>query len=107
MNVQGAQIGVGEAAAPRLPLAASPNPFSTRVDLAFELDRATRATIRIVDLQGRTVLDLFPDELAEGSHRVTWGGWDGQHAPVAPGIYFVRLETGDGQMVVRKLFKTR
>ena len=107
VNVQGAQIGIGDSVTRRLPLAASPNPFSARVDLAFELDRATRATIRIIDLQGRTVLDLFTDELAEGSHRVTWGGWDGHHAPVASGIYFARLDTGDGQVVVRKLFKTR
>ena len=104
--VEKAQIGIGEDVTWRLPLTASPNPFSARVALAFELGRATRATIRIIDLQGRTVLDLFTGELAEGLHRVTWGGWDEHHAPVAAGIYLVRLETGDGQMAVRKLFKT-
>jgi len=107
VSVEAAQVGIEEPAPLPLRLATSPNPFASRVDLAFDLDHAERATLRIIDLQGRTVLDLFTAELPQGSHRVTWGGWDDHHQPVVPGIYFVRLETGDGHALVRKLFKTR
>jgi len=89
-----------------LRLGASPNPSRGGVVLAFDLDKAERATLRIIDLEGRTVLDLFTAELPAGSHRVTWGGWGDHHQPVAPGIYFVRLETGDGHVLIRKIFKT-
>ena len=105
--VEDARIGIVEPPSLPLRLVASPNPFRGGVGLTFDLDKAERATLRILDLQGRTVLDLFTAELPQGSHRVTWGGWDDHHQPVAPGIYFVRLETGDGHVLVGKLFKTR
>ena len=105
--VEDARIGLPEPPVLPFRFVASPNPFRGGVELTFDLDRAERATLRVVDLQGRTVLDLFTAELPPGPHRVTWGGWDDHHQPVAPGIYFVRLETGDGHAVVRKLFKTR
>jgi plastocyanin len=105
--VEDARIGIGEPSAPPLRIVGSPNPFQGGVVLTFDLDKAERATLRIIDLSGRTVLDLFSAELPRGSHRVTWGGWDDHHQPVASGIYFVRLETGDGHALVRKLFKTR
>ena len=105
--VESARIGIDEPPVLPLRLVASPNPFRGGVALSFHLDKSERATLRIFDLQGRTVLDLFTAELPEGSHRVTWGGWDDHHQPVTPGIYFVRMETGDGHTLVRKLFKTR
>ena len=105
--VEDARIGIEEPVLTPLRLVASPNPSRGGVELTFDLDKAERATLRIIDLAGRTVLDLFTAELPSGSHRVTWGGWGDHHQPVAPGIYFVRLETGDGHVLVRKLFKTR
>jgi hypothetical protein len=105
--VENARIGIEEPVSVPLRLVAAPNPTRGGVLLTFDLDKAERATLRIIDLQGRTVLDLFTDDLPQGSHHVTWGGWGDHHQPVAPGIYFVRLETGDGHVMVRKLFKTR
>jgi hypothetical protein len=104
--VEDARIGIDEPLALPLRLIASPNPFHSGVVLTFDLDKADRATLRVIDLSGRTVLNLFTAEFPAGPHRVTWGGWDDHQRPVAAGIYFVRLETGDGHALVEKVFKT-
>lgn len=102
-----ATTGVGDGDMNRFRLLPSPNPFSSKVDLNFTLDRETRVVLGIFDLSGRKVLSLLTADLPQGDHRVVWGGWDSRHQPVPPGVYFARLETGDGRMKVLKLFKAR
>jgi hypothetical protein len=45
--------------------------------------------------------------MSAGPHDVTWSGLDAHHQPVVPGVYFARLQVGDGRMQVQKLFKSR
>jgi plastocyanin len=106
VQVQGTS-GVGNDSGVRFRLLPSPNPFSSKVDLHFTLDRDTRVVLEIFDLGGRKVLSLLTADLPMGEHQVTWGGWNNHHQPVVPGVYFARLETGDGRMKVLKLFKSR
>jgi plastocyanin len=105
VQVQGTS-GVGDETGARFRLLPSPNPFSAKVDLDFTLDRDTRVVLEIFDLGGRKVLSLLTADLPAGDHKVTWGGWNNHHQPVVPGVYFARLETGDGRMKVLKLFKS-
>ena len=98
--------GVGDGGN-RFRLLPSPNPFRSKVVLNFTLDVETRVVLGIYDLNGRKVLGLLMADLPQGEHKVTWGGWDSRHQPVPPGVYFARLETGDGRMKVLKLFKAR
>jgi len=107
ITVSDAQTGVDETVSPRLRLAASPNPFRSGVDLAFDLEQAKHVSVIILDLQGRKVRELITDEFPAGTHRATWEGRDDNRAPVAPGLYFARLTTGDGHVQVQKLFKIR
>jgi len=102
-----ATTGVGGDANSRFRLLPSPNPFADKVKLQFTLDRNTRVVVEIFDLGGRKILSLLTADLPAGPHEVTWGGWDNRHQPVVPGVYFVRLETGDGRMKVQKIFKSR
>ena len=83
-------------AAAGLALAAQPNPANPRVRLSFDLPRAGRVSLVVVDLRGRVVRRLSDGELAAGPHAVAWDGTDDTGRAVASGSYLARLQTADG-----------
>ena len=72
----------------------SPRPNLVRGSavLRYGLPRAARADVRIYDVLGREVYRVAEarDEQAAGWHEVRW------EAPVASGVYFLRLSAADG-----------
>lgn len=79
---------------------AFPNPFPTPgspgTTLRFQLDRAGRVQLDIVDVAGRRVRSVVDAEFTAGSHRVPWDGRldSGDAAP--QGVYFQRLQAPGG-----------
>jgi len=74
---------------------AYPNPFNPTVKLEFDLANGGRAQIAIYDAAGRLVRRLVDDVLPSARHAVVWNGRDDGGAPVASGVYFVRLVARD------------
>lgn len=65
-----------------------PNPFNATATIAFRLTTPARVSIRIFDINGRTV-EQFEDQVFDaGSHHVRW---DASSKP--SGAYFIRLST--------------
>lgn len=80
-----------------------PNPFNPRTVIAFTLERAGTARLRIHDAAGRLVRTLRDgDALPAGRHEAVWEGLDDAGRPVAAGVYHCRLESG-GQVASRRL----
>lgn len=75
-------------------LPASPNPFNPRTLLRFALPHASEVTLTIHDLRGRRVRTLAGATLPAGLHEIAWSGEDDAGAPLASGVYLVRLEAG-------------
>lgn len=73
-----------------------PNPFGPQTQIRFDLPNASRATLQIVDVAGRTVRTLTNAQLGAGRHAFTWDGSDEGAGPVAAGVYFYRLTTETG-----------
>jgi hypothetical protein len=71
----------------------APNPFNPRTEIAFELARGGRTTLRVYDIQGRLVATLLDGALPAGPHRVSWSSHDRSGREVASGVYFYRLDT--------------
>lgn len=71
-----------------------PNPFSTTTVIAFDLPEDTNARITIYDTHGRLIKRLTDSSYEAGRHAVTWAGEDDRGNKAAPGVYFVRMETG-------------
>jgi plastocyanin len=103
----GSTTAVGDRQDGGIRLLSSPNPFTSKVQLFVDLVRNDKVMVDIFDLNGRRILGLLVADLPAGHNGVVWGGWDDHHQPVAPGVYFARLQTGSGQVAVQKLFKTR
>jgi hypothetical protein len=99
VQTQDAAVGIGMSATldagqqgPGLSLAAAPNPSrdGTRLDFGAPLPAA--ATLRVADVQGRTVRTL---DVPAGARSAGWDGRDGSGLRLPPGRYAVAL-TGPG-----------
>lgn len=79
----------------------APNPSAERCEFRFSVPPGVRASLAIFDADGRLVRRLSVARVAGGpSGRWMLDREDG--GPVAPGIYFVRLE-GNGRRAVRRI----
>ncbi len=86
--------------------APSPNPSRGATRFAFALPRAARATLAIVDAQGRLVRTVLDRDLAAGARSAAWDGRDGDGRVAAPGLYFAVLRAG-GASAVRRVAMLR
>ena len=94
-----------EGAPARLALVpARPNPFANATTIVYELPKPAAVRLIVYDVAGRARRTLATGRAAGGSHAVVWNGRDDAGRAVAPGLYFVRLET-DGATVVGKALR--
>ncbi|MBM3318630.1 MAG: T9SS type A sorting domain-containing protein, partial [Candidatus Eisenbacteria bacterium] len=84
----------GEGAVSRLELfPAGPNPAPGASTLRFALPRETQARLGVYDAAGRLVRPLHEGPLGAGAHALSWDGRGENGAPVAAGVYWLRLKT--------------
>lgn len=63
----------------------------------FTLGSPSVVAARVYDFRGREVKTLFDGSLPGGTHRLAWQGESDQGKAVAPGVYFVAIETPAGK----------
>jgi flagellar hook assembly protein FlgD len=79
-----------------------PNPFSASTDIRFILSKPDKVTLEIFDLNGRALTRLARNKsFPAGEHLIQWSGKDDRGKKVAPGIYFVRLQTKGGSTTAK------
>ena len=89
-------------AAIKMGLFAAPNPFNPETKIELNLPAAITGDVRIVDVRGCVVADLYHGVLAQGANTFVWQGRDDAGRVVASGVYWVLAQTTD-QKLVRKL----
>jgi hypothetical protein len=70
-----------------------PNPFSETTTIRYQMSETASVRLTVHDVTGRRVTTLASGIRDEGAHRVRWDGLDNRGERVAPGVYFVRLES--------------
>ena len=70
-------------------LSVFPNPFNPVTEIAYDLAKAGRVSLRVFDLLGREVAVLKDGFAEAGSHRITFDGGE-----LSSGIYICRLQAG-------------
>lgn len=85
----------------RVGASAAPNPFRDSTTLRFELSRAARVRIEVLDVGGRRVRALGTRLLDAGAHAIGWDGRDDAGREAGAGLYFVRVEGPGGPVVAR------
>ncbi len=75
-----------------LALAAYPNPFNPRTELAFSLPGAGDLRVEVFDLGGRRVARIAAGPQAAGEQRLRWDGKDDAGRALPSGVYLARIE---------------
>lgn len=74
-----------------------PNPAVGPLNVSFSLPNARYASIELLDLAGRRVIDRQVGGLGPGRHVMRLDSGE----PIAPGIYWLRLRQGPQQLLAR------
>ncbi len=89
-------------APPAMALTHYPNPFNPETTISYTLDHEDEVAVDIYNVRGQKVRTLVRGSQNEGSYQVTWSGDDSTGQPVASGVYFCRLKSGE-ETLVRKM----
>lgn len=74
-----------------------PNPFNPSTVIEFTTENYGHVTIKVFDLLGREVADIFDKEISAGRHKITFNA-----SALPSGTYIYRLEAG-GAITARKM----
>lgn len=79
-----------------------PNPFNPETMIRFALPARTTVTAEVYSVDGKLVRTLEKNRaFAAGATELHWNGIDDRGAPVASGVYFVRVKTPLGEHIAR------
>ena len=81
---------------------ARPNPFSGSTTIDFFLPRPQHVKLGVYDVRGRKVSTIVSGMLQQGRHSLDWNGLGASGRPAAPGVYFLKMETGR-RVLTRKI----
>ncbi len=82
-----------------------PNPFNPTVVLPLDLATdAAGVSLRVYDVLGRRVRQVWDGPLGTGSHRFVWDGRDESGKGVSAGVYIYQVEV-DGRVEAKKTTK--
>jgi len=82
-------------------VAARPNPFNPATTIGYSIEAGGMAELAVFSPDGRRVRTLVSSYVSAGEHEATWDGLDERGTPVASGVYFCRLSTGDAVETTR------
>lgn len=89
----------------RVAVTVGPNPVrdQARVSVRFARFGASPwdASVKLFDVQGRPVRTLYRGPVTQSGLDFTWNGRGDDERPVAPGLYFLRVETSAGVAIAR------
>jgi hypothetical protein len=81
-----------------------PNPFDSKILIDLNLAQAEKVTIRLQDVNGRTVGVIYSGELSAGRQQISWNA--DSKAALSAGIYFLHIQA-DSMHRIEKIVKTR
>ncbi|MDD4224725.1 MAG: FlgD immunoglobulin-like domain containing protein [Candidatus Cloacimonetes bacterium] len=103
--------GSGETPDPELllPQSVYPNPFTHQASIELLSNTPTLRQIKvsIYNMRGQLVSELIREDLSFGANVIVWDGKDSQGRDAAPGIYFFRVDPGEGRREVLRAAKLR
>jgi aminopeptidase N len=83
-----------------------PNPFNPNTTISFGVESDGPVLLQVFDIRGALVRTLEDRALSAGSYTTEWTGTNENGRPVASGIYFCRLRTGQAE-ITRKMILLR
>jgi hypothetical protein len=78
-----------------------PNPFNPSTTFSFDLPKRAGVKLVVFDVLGREVRKLVDQEMAAGTHSVSWDGTNDAGKSVASGVYFFKVTSGEFEKSVK------
>ena len=75
----------------------SQNPVRQEAAISFQTSRPGPVTARVFDIRGALVRTLLDNTAQPGPYLVRWDGRDDRGIAMPSGVYFLRIETPEGQ----------
>lgn len=75
-------------------LRSSPNPFSGRAGITFQLGSPGHVSLEIFDVRGARVRTLVDRRMDAGRYQLPWDGRDGDGAALPAGVYWIQFLSG-------------
>ncbi len=72
-----------------------PNPFNPDTKISLALPKNAHVQLTVFNVLGQAVKTLVDQDMAAGTHEVTWDGRNSDGTQVSSGIYFYRISAGD------------
>ncbi|MFC1693764.1 MXAN_6640 family putative metalloprotease [Candidatus Latescibacterota bacterium] len=76
-----------------------PNPFNPSTTITFTLSEPCHVLVRVFNIHGQHVAELFDGELGAGEKRMLW-----KPSGIAGGIYFLTVTTPSGSLTKKMLY---
>lgn len=80
-----------------------PNPFNPQTTIHYSLASPAIVKICVYDVAGRLARELVHGMKVAGDHAEVWDGMNRRGAPVASGIYFVKMEVGHQRFTMKTI----
>jgi flagellar hook assembly protein FlgD len=80
-----------------------PNPFNPTTMIHYGLPETQNVRIMIYSLLGQEVAVLLNTIQSPGNYRIPWNGKDQQGKDLPSGVYLIRLQVGDTQLVKKAM----
>ena len=80
-----------------------PNPFNPLTKIELYLPKASSGTVKVFDIRGRLVVELYRGDFAEGQTTFVWQGRDAHGRTQASGAYYVKVDAGDSSWTKKLL----
>jgi len=77
----------------KIGLFAYPNPFNPETQIDLYLPASGTGNVKIYDIRGRMVVELYRGLFANGRNSFVWRGQDSNGWSVASGVYYVKAKT--------------
>lgn len=78
---------------------AYPNPFNPSTTITFTLSKLCHVSVRVFNIHGQHVAEIFDGELSAGEKRMLW-----KPSGIAGGTYFVTVITPSGSLTKKMLY---
>lgn len=80
-----------------------PNPFIHSTEITFMVPENDQVLLEVYDLAGRIVKTLINEQMNSMQYKIEWNGTNNFGHQVRPGVYLLRLISGDRKEVVKML----
>lgn len=80
-----------------------PNPFNPSTTVKYTIPEKNNVSIKVYDAMGALVKELVNETMFAGEHEVKWNGRNNNNVPVASGVYFMNVQSGNYYKTIKMM----